>query len=295
MYEDVMACTDNLNCKFRVHELSHLSWLEGQLKNAQLRLEEDKIGIEVEDIALGNEVKDTVKVVLDTFRERGQDIRASTEDSLWEIYIDLLDKVTKIQQHIAELNLPTGKRDVLFATDAGPVVGCSNNEVRFRDAEVAQILNFDRLNRIHRAHDDSGQNEAERSNACIGEAIVDGGALEWRYHEALDSLENRDVKNLSIDELNKLEENAMEQNAWCVAKDVTERIQGEPGPAGDLMHSFVTPQREDQLFFNTEQLKQFVSTAESKQNDVPGHAYFNPLTPVPAVTGRADPRPFFHF
>ena len=32
MYEDVIACTDNLNCKFRVHELSRLSWLEGQLK-----------------------------------------------------------------------------------------------------------------------------------------------------------------------------------------------------------------------------------------------------------------------
>ena len=39
------------------------------------------------------------------------------------------------------------------------------------------------------------------------------------------------------------------------------------------MHSFVTPQREGQFFFNTEQLKQFVSTAESKQNDVPGIAF----------------------
>lgn len=55
---------------------------------------------------------------------------------------------------------------------------------------------------IHRACDDSGQNEAERSNAGIGEAIVDGGALKWKYHEALDSLENKDVKDLSTDELN---------------------------------------------------------------------------------------------
>ena len=91
------------------------------------------------------------------------------------------------------------------------------------------------LNHIHRARDDSGQNEAERSNACIGESIVDGGALKWKYHEALDnSLGNKDFKNLSIDELNKLEENAMERNAWWVAKDVTEQIQGELGPAGDL-------------------------------------------------------------
>ena len=212
MYEDVMACRDNLNCKFRVHELSRLLRLDWQLKNAQLKWEED--------ITLGNEVKDMVKVVLDTLEERGQDIRASTKENLWEIYVDLLDKVRKIQQHIAELNLPTGKRDELFATDAGPGVGCSNIGVRFRDAEVARILNFDRLNRIHRARDDSGKNEAVQSNACIGEAIVDGGALKWKYHEALDSLENKDVKNLSIDELNKLEENAMERNAWYVAKDV---------------------------------------------------------------------------
>ena len=40
----------------------------------------------------------------------------------------------------------------------------------------------------------------------------------------------------------------MERNAWCVAKDMTERIQGEPGPAGDFMQSFVTPQKEDQFF-----------------------------------------------
>ena len=66
MYEDVIACTDNSNCTFRVHELSRLSWLEGQLKNAQLRWEEDNIGIEGEDVTLGNEAKVTAKVVLDT-------------------------------------------------------------------------------------------------------------------------------------------------------------------------------------------------------------------------------------
>ena len=71
------------------------------VKNAQLRWEEDKIGIEGEDVALGNEVQDTVKVVRDTLEGRRQDIRASTKENSWEIYVDLLDKVTKIQQHIA--------------------------------------------------------------------------------------------------------------------------------------------------------------------------------------------------
>ena len=43
------------------------------------------------------------------------------------------------------------------------------------------------------------------------------------------------------------------------------------------MHSFVTPQKEDRFFFNTEQPKQFVSTAESKQNDIIGHVYFKKI------------------
>ena len=34
------------------------------------------------------------------------------------------------------------------------------------------------MNRIHRAPHDSGQNEAERSNAAFGEALVDWKALE---------------------------------------------------------------------------------------------------------------------
>ena len=59
-------------------------------------------------------------------------------------------------------------------------MGSSNVEVRYRDAEMARILNSDRVNRIHRARDDSGQNEAERSNACICEALGDGGAMQWK-------------------------------------------------------------------------------------------------------------------
>lgn len=59
----------------------------------------------------------------------------------------------------------------------------SNLEVRFRDAEIALLHNSDRRARVHRAMNDSGQNEAERSNACKGDALVDGGCLKWEYCE----------------------------------------------------------------------------------------------------------------
>lgn len=52
---------------------------------------------------------------------------------------------------------------------------------------MARILNSDCVNRIHRTSDDSGQNESERSNACInvGDTLVDGCALRWKFHDAL--------------------------------------------------------------------------------------------------------------
>ena len=51
-----------------------------------------------------------------------------------------------------------------------------------------------------------------------------------------------------------------------------------PGPAGDFMQSFLTPQSDLHFFFNTEQLRQFVSSAESKQEHVPGFAYFKKIS-----------------
>ena len=70
----------------------------------------------------------------------------------------------------------------------------------------------------------------------------------------------------------------MEQNACRVAKDVAERINYEPGPAGDFIQSHLSPQKDEQFFFNTEHLRQFVSSAESKQKNVPGCAYFKNLS-----------------
>lgn len=43
-----------------------------------------------------------------------------------------------------------------------------NLQVRFRAAERARIHSTDLLCHIHRAREDSGQNEAERLNASMG-------------------------------------------------------------------------------------------------------------------------------
>ena len=48
------------------------------------------------------------------------------------------------------------------------------------------------------------------------------------------------MEKLSAEESKALEETAMEQNAWHVARDVQARIDDEPGPAGDYMKAFIT-------------------------------------------------------
>ena len=54
-------------------------------------------------------------------------------------------------------------------TDAGTGVGISNMEVKSRDAELAQLEGSHHRIRVHRARGNSGQNEAERTNAASGE------------------------------------------------------------------------------------------------------------------------------
>lgn len=146
--------------------------------------------------------------------------------------------------------------DVAYGNELKDAV--NNLEVKYRDAEMARILNSDRVNRNHRARNDSGQNEAERSNACIGEALVDGGSMKWKFYDALEGLTKDEKEALSLEDIKNLEELAMERNARKVAKEVAKRINHEPGPAGDFMHPFLTPQGSSLFFFNTQQLRQFV-------------------------------------
>ena len=72
---------------------------------------------------------------------------------------------------------------------------------------------------------------------------MDGSALKWKYHDPFASISPEEVDKLSAEESKALEEKAMEQNAWHVARDVQSRIDDEPGPAGDFMKAFITGKR----------------------------------------------------
>ena len=92
------------------------------------------------------------------------------------------------------------------------------------------LHNSDRRARLHRATNVSGQNEAERSNPCIDDALVDRGRLKWEYYEQCHGLDEEDLKRMSAKELEDLEKDQMKKNAWRVAEEVRLRIDGIKRP-----------------------------------------------------------------
>ena len=98
-----------------------------------------------------------------------------------------------------------------------------------------RIQHSDRKIRLHRTPCDSAQNESKRTNACIGDAVVDGGALQWETVSPLQGLTDEQIEQLTIEEIEEREKNVSEINAWHVAKELAVRVDDEPGPGGDYM------------------------------------------------------------
>ena len=98
--------------------------------------------------------------------------------------------------------LPVSKQDRLFEPPRRcySILKTTDAEVRFRDAEIASIHSSDRVNLIHHTPGDSAQNEAERTNAAIGDVLVDESALRWEYSKPFDGLTIKEIDALSASE-----------------------------------------------------------------------------------------------
>ena len=175
----------------------------------------------------------------------------------------LLDK-------LADVKLPAVKPRWADFTDAGPGVGCSNFEVRFRDAEFAIFHNSDYRIRLHPSRDNSADNEAERTNSAIADSIVDGSTLQWEKYGKFDGLNDDEISKLTVSEYDENEKKKMEKNAWYCAEEIRKRIDGAP-VFNDIIHLFLT-ERSNTFFFNKTYLVQY-NTASSipQKQSVPGY------------------------
>ena len=177
-----------------------------------------------------------------------------------DVHIDKISTYSEnIIEKIKQLELQNVAPIISELTDAGPGVGVNNLKVKARFADVCMIQDKDRRVRIYRARGDSGQNEAERTNASIEDSLVDGGTMKWNYYEDYDGLSDEQVKEMSISELDMHIETNMEKNAWAVAKQVQLRIDDEKGPGGNYLKCYVTDQEDEQFFLNKPELLQYCS------------------------------------
>lgn len=233
---------------FREYELSRIDWLMKMLQKL-----EPADGKDDEEKSLLLKFKEIIDDEIQGASRNLKELLLSSDDIKSTLFFSYHEKVTQDLMTIIELidekKLASAYVYISEYTDAGPGVGVSNIEAKLRFVEMCRLQRSDRRIRIHRAPGDSAQNEAERTNACIGDAMVDGGTLQWEKFRALDELSDEEVQRMGIEEIEQRESECMEKNAWHVAKELSLRVDDEPGPGGDYMISEVA-ERLGKLFLS---------------------------------------------
>ena len=131
------------------------------------------------------------------------------------------------------------------------------------------LTNLDYYIRHHLAADDSSQNEVERMQSYVGDAICDGGPIDWEYKEQYEGLCEDQLNEMSIEDLEKSELDRMKYNAYKVCEELTVRIDGAPGPGG-YMKAY-TSEKNENLFFNNHS---YLSSSDKNSMSLPGCNYF---------------------
>ena len=96
--------------------------------------------------------------------------------------------------------------------------------------------------------------------------------MTWEYDPIFDGLTDEDIENLSKEAHYRNEEVRLERNAWRVAEEIAERIDGAP-LIGECIHSQLTPKIIDSHFFNQKYIKAYQHATATKKLSVPGYHY----------------------
>ena len=264
------------NCKFFTYEKERAKHLKLRIDNL-LQFCEDTEMSEHNRALFASQIIPVTKRILDAVDDLFKEEVDSMEKDARK---DRILKVTTSCKHglevIGDLCLPPVKPRWADLTDAGPGVGVSNYEVRFRDAELARIHNSDYRVRCHRSRGDSGQGEAERTNSAISDALVDGATLEWEKYRRFEDLSEEEIKQMSLQWYEEYEKKRMEKNAWYVCSQVAERID-DALVLKEYIKSKVSEPPDELFFFNSVYLDNYRGASERNKAEVPGAAYFRKI------------------
>ena len=249
----------------RVYEIDRLNHLHKFVKKCLYDYHlEDNTSNEI--VSGTNEILRTYKTIV-----HGNDT-LSSEDMCHYVHT-IVHMCNTLIHSIDSIGLPPVKPRWADLTDAGPGVGISNFEVRFRDAELARLHNSDYRIRLHRSRGDSRQNEAERTNSAIQDSVIDGATIPWESEERFAGMTSEEITNMSVKEYEIYESDRMKRNAWSVANEVARRIDGAP-VLSEYLHCKVSNNIEDQFFFNGDILKQYKASTHA---NLPGIGYIDKI------------------
>ena len=259
------------NCKFFTYEKERAEHLKLRIDNL-LQFFEDTEMSEHNRALFASQIIPVTKRILDAIDDLFKEEVDSMEKDARK---DRILRVTSSCKHglevLGDLCLPPVKPRWADLTDAGPGVGVSNYEVRFRDAELARVHNSDYRVRCHRSRGDSGQGEAERTNSAISDALVDGATLEWEKYRRFEDLSEEEIKQLSLQSYEEYEKKRMAKNARYVCSQVAERIDDAP-VLKDYIKSKVSDSPDELFFFNSVYLDNYRGASERNKEQAPGAA-----------------------
>jgi hypothetical protein len=273
--ENLVAEVDNENQRYSDYEHKRL-----QFSNDKLKFTLDKV-IEVENDFTVQEKAlfgASIRLVVENMLSKLNDIPENINNaSLKELCIQQKESCSTVLHIIDDLKCSPVKPRVIYLTDAGPGVGVSNFEVKFRDIELARMYNSDYRVRVNRSRGDSGQGEAERTNSAIADSIVDGATIEWETIKKYDDMTDEEVSKMSVQEFEDYEKNRMEKNAWIVANELVKRIDGAP-VLGEYINAKLSDTTEKLFLFNRDLLLEYQNcTTEEKRKAVPGSGYIEKI------------------
>ena len=71
-------------------------------------------------------------------------------------------------------------------------------------------------------------NEVERTNSAIGDALVDGGTIEWERNKLFHGLSDQQISQVTVKEFEQHQMQVISKNALEVSDDVVKRLDGAP-------------------------------------------------------------------
>eukprot|EP00112_Aurelia_sp_Birch-Aquarium-sp1_P004821 Seg1546.11 transcript_id=Seg1546.11/GoldUCD/mRNA.D3Y31 product="hypothetical protein" protein_id=Seg1546.11/GoldUCD/D3Y31 len=268
---DMLLVSGKPECIFRKYEMEKLQ----KLKNRILAVKERFMGNQGKFCEMETQILKSLSDELDNVSVKIDEISLHLVSGLAGADITVRDVADNILSCLVIIKdrsqIPKLKSRIIDLTDAGPGVGITNREVRFRTIQEVRIAQYDYYIRHHLAPGDSSQNEVERIQSYVGDAICDGAGINWEFQSREESLKDIDVQTITTEELEQIELERMKFNAYKVSNEVSQRIDGAVAPDGYLK-SFVTNDEKSLFFWDQHHLKQFT---ERKQDEiVPGHNYY---------------------